>query len=148
MAIVQHVNERIFTCLSTDTKPTVEKYGVRQGDKLVEVNIDTDSTKIYIFDRNSEEWVSSTIGTDNGTPIDISSLGGYGGKYVVPTTETTPDAGFVFIAIQPITDCVLTLVGNINGITTVPLLAGMPPILGRYSSCTVASGSVIAYQGV
>jgi len=147
MAIIQHVNERVFTCLSTETKPTSESHGVRQGDKLVEVNTATDSTKTYIFDRDSGGWISSTMGTDNGTPIDISSLGGYGGKYIVPSTETTPDTGYAFVAIQALSDSEITLVGNIDGITNVSILSGTI-LYGIYTSCTLASGNVIAYQGV
>ena len=79
--------------------------------------------------------------------IEKSAIGGYGGKYIATTDATTPDSGYSFIAIQVITNCSITLVGNITGITTVALSAGTI-IYGRYTSCTLASGSVIAYQGV
>jgi len=73
--------------------------------------------------------------------------GGYGGKYISTTAATTPDTGFVFVAIQVIADCSITLVGNITGITTASVDAGQV-IYGRYTSVTLASGKVIAYQGV
>ena len=76
-----------------------------------------------------------------------STIGGYGGKYVATTDATTPSSGYSFIAIQVITDCSITLVGNITGITTVALPAGTI-VYGRYTSLTLASGSVIAYNGV
>jgi hypothetical protein len=81
------------------------------------------------------------------TDILETSIGSYGGKYIANTNATTPDAGRRFVAIQVITDCVITLVGNITGITTVALTAGTI-IYGRYTSVTLASGRVIAYQGV
>ena len=76
-----------------------------------------------------------------------SSLGGFGGKYISNTDATTPDSGYVFTSIQIIEDAVVTLVGNITGITSVSLLAGTV-IYGRYTSCTLASGKVIAYNGL
>jgi len=79
--------------------------------------------------------------------IEKSTIGGYGGKYISGTDATTPDVGFSFIAVEVISDAVITLVGNVTGITTVSVLAGTV-IYGRYTSCTLASGSVIAYQGV
>lgn len=79
--------------------------------------------------------------------IEKATIGGYGGKYITGTDATTPSAGYSFIAIQVISDCSITLVGNITGITTVSLSAGTI-IYGRYTSCTLASGSVIAYNGV
>ena len=73
--------------------------------------------------------------------------GGLGGKYIATTDATTPESGYVFCAIQVISDAVITLVGSITGITTITVLAGTT-IYGRYTSCTLASGSVIAYNGV
>ena len=80
------------------------------------------------------------------TQIEESSMGQEGGKYIATTDATTPDSGYVFTSIQVISDAVITLVGNITGITSVSVLAGTV-IYGRYTSCTLASGSVIAYQG-
>jgi len=76
-----------------------------------------------------------------------SSLGQFGGKYIANTSATTPDTGKVFVAIQVVADAVVTLAGNITGITTVAFNEGAV-IYGRYTSITLASGSVIAYQGV
>jgi len=78
-----------------------------------------------------------------------ASLGGEGGVYITDTSEHTPSkVHTVFVGIQPITDCVVTLVGNISGITSVSLIGGGAPIVGRYTSCTLASGTAIAYEGL
>ncbi len=76
-----------------------------------------------------------------------SSLGQNGGKYIATTDATTPTAGHFFTAIQVISDCVITCIGNITGITAVSLSAGTI-IYGNYTSITLASGSVIGYYGV
>ena len=78
-----------------------------------------------------------------------TSIGSLGGQYITDcvTDATTPATGFKFVAIQVITDCSITLVGNITGITTTGITAGTI-IYGRYTSLTLASGSVIAYNGV
>lgn len=81
------------------------------------------------------------------TEILNESIGGYGGKYIATTDATTPATGYNFVAVQVIADAVITLVGDITGITTVTVTAGQV-IYGRYSSITLASGSVIAYNGV
>jgi N-acetylglucosamine kinase-like BadF-type ATPase len=75
-----------------------------------------------------------------------TSIGAYGGKYSGAAT-ITPATGFVFVAVQVISDAVITLVGDITGITGVTVYAGTI-IYGRYTSITIASGSVIAYNGV
>lgn len=79
------------------------------------------------------------------TEILKSAVGGAGGKYITGIAATTPTSGNVFTAIQVITDCVITAVGNPTGITAVTLLAGTI-IYGRYTSITLSSGSVIAYN--
>jgi hypothetical protein len=89
--------------------------------------------------------------TDNSSSnplhvLDNTAVGNLGGKYIATTDATTPAEGYVFNAIQVITDCSITLAGAPSGITTVSLTAGMI-IYGRYTSCTLASGSVIAYNG-
>jgi hypothetical protein len=76
-----------------------------------------------------------------------AAMGGYGGKYIATTDPTTPDAGFVFVAIQVITPCVVTLVGNITGITAVSLDSGTV-IYGRFTIATLGNGSIVAYSGV
>jgi hypothetical protein len=83
----------------------------------------------------------------NETNLLQASLGQSGGKYIADTTATTPDTGTVFVAIQVLSDAVITLVGNIEDITAVSVDAGSV-VYGRYTSVTLASGSVIAYQGV
>mgnify|MGYP003406786482 CR=1 FL=1 len=75
-----------------------------------------------------------------------SSMGNHGGKYITNTSVNTPTSPYVFNAIQVVTDCVITCVGNITGLTSVSLSAGSV-IYGRYTSITLASGSVIAYYG-
>ena len=76
-----------------------------------------------------------------------TTIGTLGGQYIADTDATVPATGYKFVAIQVITDCVITLVGNITGITTTALSAGAI-VYGRYTSLTLASGSVIAYNGV
>lgn len=66
------------------------------------------------------------------------SVGNYSGKYVSNTASTTPATGYIFNAIQVITDCELTAAGNITGLTSVSLTAGTV-IYGRYTSITLAS---------
>jgi len=75
-----------------------------------------------------------------------TSMGNRGGLYIADTNPKTPINGSVFNAIQVITDCVITCVGNITGITSVTLVAGTV-IYGRYNTITLASGSIIAYYG-
>ena len=85
--------------------------------------------------------------TVNETNLMQSQLGQLGGKYIATTDATTPDTGYVFVAIKVIEDSVITLEGNITGITSVTLLAG-EVVYGRYTSCELTSGKVIAYNGV
>ena len=75
-----------------------------------------------------------------------ASMGQCGGKYSGAAT-ITPDTDYVYVAIQVVTDAVLTCVGNPTGITSIAFTANTV-ILGRYKSVTITSGSVIAYQGV
>ena len=74
-----------------------------------------------------------------------SSLGLDGGQIISDTSETTPDAGYVFTAIQVITDASITAVGNVTGLSTLSVTANNI-IYGTFTSITLASGSVIAYQ--
>lgn len=77
-----------------------------------------------------------------------SEMAQYGGKYITNTSTTTPVGGFVFVAIQAIEDTVInTSASNISGLTGATLLAGMT-IYGRFTSITLTSGKVIAYNGV
>jgi hypothetical protein len=75
-----------------------------------------------------------------------ASLGGFGGAYISDTNEHTPETGYVFVAIQALTDSVVTAVGNITGVTAITIPAGFV-FYGEYTSITLASGSVFAYQG-
>lgn len=75
------------------------------------------------------------------TEILEQSFGTLGGTYI---DDTDAHAG-VFCAIQVLTNCVITLVGTISGITSVALAAGTV-VYGRFTSVTLASGSVIAYN--
>lgn len=74
-------------------------------------------------------------------------LGYNGGKYISNTVANVPTTGYEFFAIQVVADCVITCVGNVVGLTSISLSAGTI-IYGRYTSIILASGSVIAYQGV
>ncbi len=73
-------------------------------------------------------------------------LGGFGGAYISDTNAHTPETGYNFVRIHTIESTVITLVGNITGITTKTFPANFK-IYVEYSSITLGSGSVIAYQG-
>ena len=80
------------------------------------------------------------------TEILETSIGTYGGEYITTTDATTPTLAR-FVAIQAITDTVISaVVGNID-VSGITLLAGTI-IYGRWTSVTLTSGSVIAYEGV
>jgi hypothetical protein len=102
---------------------------------ILGVNDDGDTRKVLVSDDGTLK-INSDV-----------SVANFGGKYISSTDATTPSTGYVFNAIQVITDCVITCVGNITGITSVSLTAGTI-IYGRYTSITLSSGSVIAYYGV
>lgn len=76
-----------------------------------------------------------------------STLGRNGGQYIADTNAHTPGGSNKFVAIQVVSECVATIVGNITGITGVTLPANTI-IYGEYTSITLASGSVMAYIGV
>jgi hypothetical protein len=48
--ISQYLDIRLWTCDSTDVKPT---FNVRNGDKLLEV----DTSKVYYYNKQTEQWV-------------------------------------------------------------------------------------------
>lgn len=75
-----------------------------------------------------------------------TSMGNYGGVYSGAAT-ITPASGYKFNAIQIITDAVISCTGNVTGITSKTFTAGSI-IYGKYTSITIASGAVIAYQGL
>jgi hypothetical protein len=90
---------------------------------------------------------SASIGavtTDVKNVLD-ASMGNLGATYSGAAT-ITPASTYIFNAIQVITNAVITCVGNPSGITSVTLTAGTI-IYGRFTSITIASGTVIAYQG-
>jgi hypothetical protein len=76
------------------------------------------------------------------------SMGNYGGKYSGAGT-ITPSSGYIFNAIEVLTDSVLTCVSrNIEGITNVTLTLTPGIVLyGEYTSITITSGTVMAYHG-
>jgi len=82
---------------------------------------------------------------DNILAIQYASMGNYGGKYSTAST-ITPSTGYIFNAIQIVTDAALTCTGNVTGLSGVTFTAGSI-IYGQYTSVTIASGSVIAYHG-
>lgn len=90
------------------------------------------------WSRKIEEFLSNNA---------IESNGGLGGKFITTTAATIPDSGLVFTAITCVEESVVTLVGNITGITTITMPKGIT-IFGRYTSITLGSGKAIAYQGV
>jgi hypothetical protein len=89
--------------------------------------------------------------TEKGKLEDIvlsskASMGQYGGKYSGNAT-ITPDTGYVYVALQVITDAVVTCTGSPTAITAITFTAGTI-IYGRFTQVVIASGTVIAYQGV
>ena len=82
---------------------------------------------------------------DNILAMQYASMGNYGGKYSTAST-ITPSTGYIFNAVQVLTDAALTCTGNVTGISSVTLTAGSI-LYGQYTSITIASGSVIAYYG-
>lgn len=73
-------------------------------------------------------------------------MGQCGGKYSGNAT-ITPDDGYVYVKVQTIAESVLTCVGKPTGISSITFPANTT-FYGRYSSITITSGSIIAYQGV
>lgn len=82
--------------------------------------------------------------TSNG--VLKASLGGYGGIVIDDTDEHTPTSPYNFIAIQVLSEAVVTAEGNIEDMESVTIPAGMT-VVGEFTSITLASGTVIAYQG-
>lgn len=68
------------------------------------------------------------------------------GVYISTSTPTTPATGRYFTSVVATADSVVTLVGNISDATSVSIKAGVK-ITGVFTSITVTSGSVVAYQG-
>ena len=72
-----------------------------------------------------------------------ASLGQFGRTFQIGAGTIAPDVGKVFIAIQALTDAVVTL----SDAASLQLIAGTV-ILGRDATATVVSGNIVAYQGV
>lgn len=86
----------------------------------------------------------------NVANIAKGSAGGYGANFLSDTVAHTPATGYVFIAVQVIADAVIAAYAPAYGgntFTGVTLPAGTV-IYGRFTSLTLASGKVLAYQGV
>jgi hypothetical protein len=79
--------------------------------------------------------------------LDNMLTGNSGGKYIANTDATTPETGYVFTSIYVVSNAAITTVGNITGITAVNVAAGLT-IHGRFTSITLGSGAVIAYNGI
>ena len=81
-----------------------------------------------------------------------NSMGQNGFNYISDTNKSAAPTGYVYFAIQALTDTVLaayvsepTIGGNTFTGVTIP--AGTI-IYGRFVSITLTSGTVIAYKGV
>ncbi len=75
-----------------------------------------------------------------------ASMGNYEGQYSGAAT-ITPSEGYIFNGVRVVSDAVLTCNGNISGITAIAFPAGSV-FEGRFTSIVIASGGIIAYQGV
>jgi len=75
-----------------------------------------------------------------------ASMGNLGGAYSGAAT-ITPATGYVFNSIYVVTEAVITTVGNVTGLTAITIPADRT-IYGKFTSVTIASGTVIAYQGL
>jgi hypothetical protein len=84
--------------------------------------------------------------TDDVINILNTTMGNLGGVYSGAAT-ITPESGYIFNAVQIITDAVLTCTGAPTGITSITFAAGTI-IYGKFTQIVIASGTVIAYQGV
>lgn len=116
----EHLNRK-WQGLKADTKPT----DAGQGDEFFE----QDTSITYVYNGNS--WI---IKSDR-------SFGDYGGTYYNDTSAHTGD----FCAIQVIESCEITTLGNL-ALTSVEISSGTI-IYGNFTSLTLASGAVIAYNG-
>lgn len=86
----------------------------------------------------------------NEADIFQAQIGAFGGNYANDTAAHTPETGYVFIAVQVIEEAVIaayapafegnTIVGETFAAGTV--------IFGRFTSITLTSGKILAYQGI
>jgi len=109
---------------------------------------------------NSQQPASGQMLREEGLPYNMAdaaemSMGGKGCAVITTTAKTDAAAGQAFVALHCITDCVFTaytvrayapiLPTNVlNGIT---FPAGTV-LYGQFTSITLASGNMIAYNGV
>ncbi len=117
---------------SNENKPAA-----KQGDKLVEIN----KSRELIYDGNN--WVERFTKTKDCTGQD-------GMKRVIDDTVTTPDTGYVFTLLQAESDVIIaTATGNFEeGAFDGATISSEAFRGGRFTSITLASGILIAYQGV
>ena len=109
------------------------------------------SSKIYMKD-GSIGYIEDVINNNAGDSLRKikevlnASMGNYEGQYSGAAT-ITPDEGYIFNGIRVVSEAVLTCNGNISGITAITFPAGSV-FEGRFTSIVIASGGIIAYQGV
>lgn len=107
-------------------------------DNSKDINNNTNDIK-----NNSDDLKTSNDDIKNILDATVGNLGGiYSGAAVI-----APDAGYVFNCIYIVADAVITAVGNVTGITGITFTTNTC-IYGRFTSVTVTSGAVVAYQGV
>lgn len=88
--------------------------------------------------------------TDAQEAILKAQMGGYGGNFISDTAAHTPATGYVFVALQAVADTVISAYSPAfggNALTGVTLTAGTV-IYGRFTTVTLTSGKLLAYQGV
>jgi hypothetical protein len=95
---------------------------------------------------------SETSYTDKGKLEEIvralrQKNGFYGGIYIDDIDPHTPATNYIFGEIYTLSESVITLVGAPTGITTKTIPADRT-IRGLFTSITLGSGAVIAYQGI
>lgn len=96
-----------------------------------------------------DEVLRNSKDTRNGIKVfDNNSIGYYGGIFIDDTAEHTPTNQDVFVAIKFVTNTQISaLEGNITGLAGASFDKG-DSLIGRFTSITLTSGSVIAYEGV
>ena len=158
MAVTLIKQTNLYIGASTDTKPSGSN--VKIGSKFYEHN----TGKWYVTYNDGTNWVETSDDTINANlqvndtdvsaanPVNVDTknvsdamMGNLGGVYSAAAT-ITPNATYIFNAIQVITDAVLTCTGSPTGITAITIEAGTV-IYGRFTQIVIASGTVIAYQG-
>lgn len=141
------IKNKVSTESKQDATNTKLDSIVSKNLKVNDLDVSNDNPVITkdLTNETKQNAIIETIQSGNSKLDAI--IANFGGKYIADTSETTPEEDYVFNAIQVIVDCVITAVGNITGITSTSLTTGTI-IYGRFTSVTLASGSVIAYNGV